>query len=113
MRCLSTHDTEDSNILSKGVYILYEIKDDLVKNNGLKTRSAQLNEDEKRYSKQLDTTKKAEASEINQTIAKRRSDIESSFSTQLGQARTQMKKVQARRTTEKNNKISKRIKNET
>ena len=104
---------EDNNILSKGVYILYEIKDDLVRNNGLKQRSAQLSDDEKRYSKQLDSSKKAEASEINGTIAKRRSDIENSFSSQLGQARTQMKKAQARRANEKNSKMTKRIKSET
>ena len=104
---------EEGNILSKGVYVLYEIKDDLEKNDELREREAKLTEEEKRFSKQLDTAKKAEASEINNTISKRRSEIEASFSAQLNKVRSSMKKEQARRASAKNTGVSKRIEDET
>ena len=104
---------EEGNILSKGVYILYEIKEDLEKNEELKEKEAKLAEDEKRYSKQLDTAKKAEASEINSTISKRRSEIEASFDSQLNKVRTSMKKEQSRRASAKNTGVTKRIEDET
>lgn len=104
---------EENNILNKGVYILYEIKDDLAKNNELKERALQLQEDERRFAKQLDSTKKAEATEINTTINKRRGEIESTFSAQLNKTRNRMKKAQSQRANAKNSKVSKRIEEET
>ena len=104
---------EEGNILSKGVYILYEIKEDLERNDELKEKEAKLAEEEKRFSKQLDTAKKAEASEINSTISKRRSEIEASFDSQLNKVRTSMKKEQSRRASAKNTGVTKRIEDET
>ena len=104
---------EENNILSKGVYMLYEIKDDLAKNNELRERAAVLADNEKRLSKRLDTAKKNLASEINGTISKRRGEIEASFNSQLNTNRTRLKKVQSRRASAKNSKISKRIEDET
>ena len=104
---------EEGNILSKGVYILYEIKEDLERNDELKEKEAKLAEEEKRFSKQLETAKKAEASEINTTISKRRSEIEASFDSQLNKVRTSMKKEQSRRASAKNTGVTKRIEDET
>lgn len=104
---------EEINVLNKGVYMLYEIKDDLVRNDSLKGRAEKLAEDERRYSKQLDTAKKKLASEINTTISKRRGEIESTFNSQLNSNRSRLKKEQSRRASAKNSKVTKRIENET
>ena len=104
---------EENNVLSKGVYLLYEIKDDLQRNDELRERVAVLAGDEKATVKQLETARKTLASEINSTISKRRADIENSFNSQLNTNRTRMKKVQARRANAKSSKVSMRIKNET
>jgi len=104
---------EENNILNKGVYILHEIRADIARNDELKGMALTLAENEKKYTKNLEATKKAEATEINTTISKRRSDIENSFAAQLGQTRSRMKKAQTRRSNEKNNKVNKRIKDET
>ena len=104
---------EENNILNKGVYMLYEIKDDLVRNNELKSRSDSLTEEERRLSKRLDTLKKNLASEINGTVSKRRGEIEATFTAQLNNNRTRLKKAQTRRTNAKNSRVSKRIEDET
>ena len=104
---------EENNILNKGVYMLYEIKDDLVRNNELKERAAVLAADEKKYSKTVENLKKKLSSEINDTISKRRNEIETSFSSRLNSTRSKMKKAQSKRTSEKNSKVTKRIEDET
>ena len=104
---------EENNILNKGVYMLYEIKDDLAKNNELREKAIALAENEKRLAKRLDTAKKNLASEINGTISKRRGEIETTFNSQLNTNRTRLKKVQSRRASAKSSKVSKRIEDET
>lgn len=104
---------EENNILNKGVYMLYEIKDDLVRNNELKEKAAGLADNEKKMVKRLDTARKNLASEINGTISKRRGEIESTFNNQLNTNRTRLKKAQAKRASAKNSKVSKRIEDET
>ena len=104
---------DELNVLNKGVYMLYEIKDDLARNDELKQKAVKLADDEKRYSKQLDTAKKKLATEINSTISKRRNEIESTFNSQLNSNRARMKKEQSRRASAKNSKVTKRIENET
>ena len=104
---------EENNILNKGVYMLYEIKDDLARNIELKEKAAGLADNEKKMVKRLDTARKNLASEINGTISKRRGEIESTFNNQLNTNRTRLKKAQAKRTSAKNSKVSKRIEDET
>ena len=82
---------EENNILNKGVYMLYEIKDDLARNIELKEKAAGLADNEKKMVKRLDTARKNLASEINGTISKRRGEIESTFNNQLNTNRTRLK----------------------
>lgn len=103
----------EGNILSGGVEVLYEIKEHLLEADDLKNRSSKLAEEVKSLKKQIDIQKKAEESEINTTVSKRRSESTATLNAQLDNAQQRLKKAQGDRDRSKNEKVENHVREAT
>lgn len=76
-------------------------------------RESQLQQDESRLGKLLETEKKLVADTIQTTIKKRREELNSSYDTEIGKAQEQLKKALSQREKAKNQGMKERIAEET
>lgn len=76
-------------------------------------RELQLEQDEKRLKKELETEKKLIADTIAQTVRKRRDEISASYETEIGKLQEQLKKARSRREKARSQRVKDRIKEET
>lgn len=76
-------------------------------------REGQLELDEKRLGKALDTEKKVIADTISQTIKKRRDEINTTYDKEINKAQDQLKKARSKREKAKSQGVKERISSET
>jgi hypothetical protein len=104
---------DGSNLLSGGVEVLNEIKDNLLELKGYQSKNQSLVVEEEKLDKSIENLEKTIADEIQTTTKKRRQEIEDTFDKQTDKMRAQMKKVKEKRDKRKNRKVSERIDAET
>lgn len=104
---------EDANVLNCGVEEAYEIKERLLELDDLKNRSARLAEETKQRTKQIDSRRKAEESEINSTISRRRTESTATLNATLTKAQDRLKAAKSDRDKAKKGLVANRIGEET
>lgn len=103
----------EENVLSGGTEILLEIRKSLQELEDNKSRAVALKNDEIRLEKEIAATEKSMNTEITNTVAKRRGEIESSYNGQISSIQGKIKKEKSKRDKEKSNRVSERIGSET
>jgi len=104
---------DEGNILLEGVQKLNEIKADLTELYRYKDKNDDLIVELKKIEKNIQTLKKAAEDEVQATVKKRRSEIETAYDKQLDKIKADMKKVKDKRDKRKDRKVSERIDEET
>ena len=103
----------DVNVLSGGIEILHEIKENLLELDGYKEKSLDMVNEQEKLEKLIAAREKARDSEIAETVSKRIEEVEESFDGQIEKTRARVKKVKAKRDKLKDTKVSERIDVET
>ncbi len=103
----------DVNVLSGGIEILHEIKENLLELDGYKEKSLDMVNEQEKLEKLIAAREKARDSEIAATVSKRIEEVEESFDGQIEKTRARVKKVKAKRDKLKDTKVSERIDVET
>jgi len=103
----------DNAILHGGIEELNTIKESVLELNGYQERNAELEKEEARLEKLIEGKEKELNDEIDTTIKKRRSELESSYENQLATLNTRNKKIKAKKEKDKGIKVTERIAEET
>jgi len=103
----------ENNILSGGIDILKEIKENLLKLHNYQSNLSKLVLEEEGLEKSIASIEEAVAIEITNTTKKRRQEIEETFDKQTGIIKAKIKKTNDKRDKYKNAKVSERIAEET
>ena len=104
---------DEGNLLSGGVDKLNEIKENLLELRGYQEKYNNLVSEEDANEKSIQSIEKAAADEVQTTIKKRRSEIESAYDKQIDNTGSHIKKIKDKRDKRKNKKVSERIGEET
>jgi hypothetical protein len=104
---------DGSNLLSGGVEVLNEIKENLLELHGYQSKNKSLIDEEEKLDKSIENMEKVVADEVQTTTRKRRQEIEDTFDKQTDKTHAQMKKIKEKRDKRKDRKISERIDAET
>lgn len=100
-------------ILHGGIDELNTIKDLVVELTGFQERNAELLKEEARLDKLIAGKEKDLNDEIENTLKKRKSELEETFETQLATLNARNKKIKAKKEKDKGAKVSERISEET
>lgn len=100
-------------ILYAGIEELNTIKEHVMELEGYQDKNEELLREEARLEKVLSSKEKDLAEEIETTLKKRRSEIESSFEGQLSTLNSRQKKIKGKKEKAKGTKVSERIAEET
>lgn len=104
---------DEGNILSGGVEKLYEIKKELIELYRYRDKNEDLVTELKKIEKNIQSTEKAAADDVEATVKKRRSEIEEAYDRQLDKIKANVKRIKEKRDKQKSMKVSERIKEET
>ena len=95
------------------VKFLADARDAVYRLNNDQTTAKQLKEQGERQEKELAAAKKAVTDSVNQTIKKRRSEIDSSYDKEIAKGQERLKKARTQREKAKNKGMKERIAEET
>ncbi|MBH1941120.1 hypothetical protein I5677_09475 [Mobilitalea sibirica] len=102
-----------NNLLSGGVEVLNEIKDNLLELHGNQTKYDSLMSDEEKLDKSIRNMEKSISDEILDTTKNRRQEIEETFDKQIDKIKAKIRKTKEKRDKRKSSKVSERIHAET
>lgn len=103
----------DNAILHAGINELNTIKEQVLELTGYQERNAELTKEEARLEKLIASKEKDLNDEIETTLKKRKSELVSTYESQLGTLNARSKKVKAKKEKDKGAKVSERIEEET
>lgn len=103
----------DNAILHAGIEELNLIKEHVLEFTGYQERNAELIKEEARLDKLIATKEKELNDEMESTLKKRKSELASTYETQLGNLNARYKKIKAKKEKDKDAKVSERIAEET
>lgn len=101
------------NVLNEGKSALVEIKRELLTLEEYKAKLKASLASEEKFEKELRQREKKMTDEISSTIKKRRNSIENRYDSEINKSKGQLKKESSKREKTKDEKMSKRIKEET
>lgn len=104
---------DSGNILSGGVEVINDMKKNLQELEGYQAKNTALTVDEQRLEESIDNLEKLIAEEIQQTVRKRREEVEAAFDNQIEKIRVKIKRIKDKRDRKKNVEVSERIDAET
>lgn len=105
--------TADENVLAGGIETLHELKEDLLELEGYRQRCKELDAEDIRLEKLIDSKAQAAEAEFAALVKRRRQELASSFAAEMTTAKNRMKKLKAKKDKLKNAKVSERIDIET
>lgn len=104
---------DGNNLLTGGVEVLAEIKDNLIELQGYQAKYNTLASEEQKLEKSIQYAEKEEVDEISSTSKKRRQEIEETFNKQIDIIGARIRKIKEKRDKRKDKKVSERIGEET
>lgn len=103
----------DNAILHAGIEELNTIKEHVLELTGYQERNAELEKEEARLEKLIDTKEKDMNDEMETTLKKRKNELVSTYESQLATLNARNKKIKAKKEKDKGAKVSERIAEET
>lgn len=101
------------NIFDQSVDYLIQARDEVIQCSQLEQQQKQLQDQEDKMRKSIAQEEKSINDEINSTIKKRKSEIESTYDAQLDVSRKKVKKAQEQKDKKKSERVGKRVDEET
>lgn len=103
----------EDNILSGGINELNQVKASLMRRNELRNEYESLTIEEARLERSIQSKEKAISDEINNTLKKRKDEIEAIYDEQISKIQVRSKRIRNKKKKSKSVKISERIELET
>ncbi len=104
---------EEGSILSGGLEVLENLKENLLELEGYRKRAGELDAEEDRLERQIQAKEQSVQAEISAVCRQRRQELESSFDSEMNTIRARMKKIRSKKDKLRTAKISERIQIET
>ena len=104
---------DTQNIFDQNVEYLIQIRDEVAQCDQLEVQKKELKDKSEKMKKAIAQEEKSINDEINSTLKKRKSELESTYDDQLDTARKKVKKAQDKKNKEKSERVGQRVTEET